>query len=82
MVANHKQNNGIKSCIEFGSNIGANLKAIQTLLPNVEISAIEINHCACENYLKKFIKPENILINRFWTIYPQKNMILHLSRVY
>lgn len=52
--------NGIKSCIEFGSNIGANLKAIQTLLPNVEISAIEINHCACENYLKKFIKPENI----------------------
>lgn len=34
---------GIKSVIEFGSNIGMNLLAIRNLLPDVELSAIEIN---------------------------------------
>lgn len=33
----------IKSVIEFGSNIGLNLKAIANLLPEAELSAIEIN---------------------------------------
>lgn len=39
---------GISSCIEFGSNIGLNLKAIKTLLPHCELSAIEINSKAVE----------------------------------
>lgn len=52
--------NGIKSCIEFGANIGINLMAIKTLLPKCELSAIEINHNACEKYLSKFLKGENI----------------------
>ncbi len=33
----------VKSCIEFGANIGMNLKAIQLLYPNIEASGIEIN---------------------------------------
>ena len=33
----------IHSVIEFGSNIGSNLKAIQHFLPDAELSAIEIN---------------------------------------
>ncbi|MFA4848761.1 MAG: pseudaminic acid biosynthesis-associated methylase [Methanoregula sp.] len=33
----------VKSVIEFGANIGGNLIAIQQLLPNAELSAIEIN---------------------------------------
>lgn len=37
---------GIKTCIEFGANIGMNLKAIQLLFPNVDLSAIEINSAA------------------------------------
>ncbi len=41
----------IKNVLEFGSNIGLNLKAIRTLLPYVECSAIEINHKAA-NILK------------------------------
>lgn len=41
-----KSTGGVKSCIEFGSNIGLNLKAIQCLIPNIECSAIEINHKA------------------------------------
>jgi len=36
----------ISSAIEFGSNIGLNLKAVQRLLPSVELSAIEINEFA------------------------------------
>ena len=51
---------GVKSCIEFGANIGANLKAIKTLIPHMDIAAIEINHMACQGYLKKFLSPENI----------------------
>jgi pseudaminic acid biosynthesis-associated methylase len=47
-----KQTRGVKSVIEFGSNIGNNLRAIQTLLPYADLSAIEINASAVE-HLKK-----------------------------
>lgn len=33
----------IESCIEFGANIGLNLKALKTLYPNLSLGAIEIN---------------------------------------
>lgn len=33
----------LKSCIEFGANIGMNLKALKLLYPAIELSAIEIN---------------------------------------
>lgn len=36
----------ITSIIEFGSNIGLNLHALEILLPESEISAIEINEKA------------------------------------
>lgn len=45
----------IDSCIEFGSNIGLNLIAIQRLLPSCECSAVEINHKAVQ-ILKKNVK--------------------------
>jgi len=37
----------VKSVIEFGSNIGLNLIAIKRLIPESELSAIEINEKAC-----------------------------------
>jgi len=37
----------ISSCLEFGANIGMNLRAIQLLLPNIAMKAIEINAQAC-----------------------------------
>jgi pseudaminic acid biosynthesis-associated methylase len=43
---------GIKSVIEYGSNIGLNLIAIHQLLPDAELSAVEINGKAI-NELKK-----------------------------
>ena len=36
----------VESVIEFGANIGLNLIAVKSLLPNTEISAIEINQKA------------------------------------
>lgn len=41
-------NSKINSVLEFGSNIGNNLKAINTLIPNVQCSAIEINKTAVD----------------------------------
>lgn len=38
----------VNSVIEFGSNIGLNLRAIKQLLPSVNLSAIEINKLATE----------------------------------
>ena len=43
-----ERTSGINSVIEFGSNIGLNLKALKKLLPEAEFSAIEINMDAVE----------------------------------
>lgn len=39
---------GVKSVIEFGANIGLNLRAYRRLLPQAELSAIELNPTAVE----------------------------------
>lgn len=38
----------VSSAIEFGANVGLNLKAMKTLLPALKCAAIEINHKAAE----------------------------------
>lgn len=38
----------LRDVIEFGSNIGLNLKAIRTLIPEIDCSAVEINSKAAE----------------------------------
>ena len=50
---------GIQSCIEFGANIGMNLKAIQLLHPTIDASAIEINAAAAAQ-LREVITPDNV----------------------
>lgn len=47
---------GIRSVIEFGSNIGNNLQAIKALIPDCELSAIEINRKAVEILKKQDVK--------------------------
>ena len=37
------QARGLQSCIEFGANIGMNLRALQLLFPQLDAHAIEIN---------------------------------------
>lgn len=38
-----RRTKNVRSVIEFGANIGLNLKAIMKLLPNADLSALEIN---------------------------------------
>lgn len=39
---------GVESCIEYGSNIGLNLKAIKMLCHTMDLHAVEINDTAVE----------------------------------
>jgi pseudaminic acid biosynthesis-associated methylase len=49
----------IESCIEFGANIGMNLKALKLLYPSIKLNAIEINENAA-NSLGDFIGKDNV----------------------
>jgi spore coat polysaccharide biosynthesis protein SpsF len=49
----------INSCIEFGANIGMNLRALKLLHPAMTQSAIEINRDAA-NQLGEFIGPSEV----------------------
>ena len=48
-----------KTCIEFGANIGMNLRALKLLHPELKMNAIEINQQAAEQ-LSNVISDENI----------------------
>lgn len=54
-----KNANKPKSCIEFGSNIGMNLKALKLLYPEILLKGIEINVKACKE-LENIIGKENV----------------------
>jgi len=76
---------GVKSLIEFGANIGMNLHAIRTLLPNVELSAIEINQHAVSE-LNKFenisVYPQSILAfspSKTWDMVLIKGVLIHIN---
>lgn len=60
-----------KSLIEFGANIGMNLRAISMLFPGIELSAIEINKQAAEE-LGKLMQPENLFIGSILEYAPVK----------
>lgn len=51
-----KTDSKIASVIEFGANIGLNLKAIEQLLPNAELNAIEINKKAAAKLQESIAK--------------------------
>lgn len=76
---------GVHSLIEFGANIGMNLHAIQTLLPHVELAAIEINKHAVSE-LNKFqnitVYPQSILDfapARTWDMVLIKGVLIHIN---
>jgi pseudaminic acid biosynthesis-associated methylase len=54
-----KQAGKIESCIEFGANIGMNLKALNLLFPDIGLKAIEINETAAKS-LGEFIGEGNV----------------------
>lgn len=50
---------GLSSCIEFGANVGMNLRALKLLFPQQEQYAVEINHAAV-GQLSTAIPAENV----------------------
>jgi pseudaminic acid biosynthesis-associated methylase len=50
---------GLGSCLEFGANIGMNLKALKLLYPSLEQHAVEINADAARE-LGRTIPPANV----------------------
>ncbi len=49
----------IDSCLEFGANVGMNLRALRLLFPNMNISGIEINPEATK-HLIEFLGEKNV----------------------
>jgi len=77
----------INSLIEFGANRGLNIEAIKKLLPELEVSAVEINNLAVEE-LRKIegmeleIYPQSILdfnTIRVWDFVLIKGVLIHIN---
>ena len=76
----------LASCIEFGANIGMNLKALQLLYPQQEQHAIEINPQAAAE-LCKLIPAANVhqssildfVPQRTWDLALIKGVLIHIN---
>jgi pseudaminic acid biosynthesis-associated methylase len=77
---------GVKSAIEFGANIGLNLRALRALLPDVSLDAIEINETAVQQ-LRAWggvnrIHHDSILNfvpDRTWDLALIKGVLIHIN---
>lgn len=76
----------INSCIEFGANIGMNLRALKLLHPELNLNAIEINQQAAKQ-LSEIIDKENVFIGSIFD-YPAdrdfdlsfiKGVLIHIN---
>lgn len=73
-------------CVEFGANIGMNLKALKLLYPSMEQHAIEINEAAAAE-LAKVVPPSNIqnvsILEfdpfRTWDLVLIKGVLIHIN---
>lgn len=68
-----KQAGQISSCIEFGANIGMNLKALQLLYPGIRMNAVEINPDATKQ-LNALIGERNVFHGSIFD-YPAKEKV-------
>ena len=76
----------INSCIEFGANIGMNLKALKLLRPSIDLHAIEINADAAKQ-LATVIPPTNVhnssildfTPTRQWDLALIKGVLIHIN---
>jgi spore coat polysaccharide biosynthesis protein SpsF len=81
-----RQARGIGSCIEFGANIGMNLKALQLLHPGLDSHAIEINSAAAEQ-LGRLVPPSQVhnlsILDfspvRHWDLALIKGVLIHIK---
>lgn len=75
----------VKSVIEFGANIGLNLRAIKTILPEVNLAAVEINKKAVlelKNWGEAEVFDQSILDYvpyKTWDFVLVKGVLIHLN---
>ena len=67
------------SLIEFGANIGMNLRAIQLLFPNIELYGVEINKSASEE-LAKYIGDKNTFNGSIFDYFPNQKFNVSLIK--
>jgi spore coat polysaccharide biosynthesis protein SpsF len=76
----------INSCIEFGANIGMNLKALKSLYPSMKQQAIEINEDAAKE-LSQWVGESNVFTESIINWEPQatvdmtliKGVLIHIN---
>ena len=81
-----KSTNSLENCIEFGANIGMNIKALKQLFPQLSFHAVEINKKASK-LLGEVIPEENIFqqsILNFdseekWDLAIVKGVLIHIN---
>lgn len=81
-----KTTKGIENCIEFGANIGMNLKAIKLLFPKLVQHAIEINSDAAQ-VLRETISHEHVYSTsildfsseELWDLAFIKGVLIHIN---
>lgn len=77
---------GIDTCIEFGANIGMNIKALRLLHPAIEAHGIEINSQAADR-LAELIPPDHVHRtsildfepSRTWNLVLIKGVLIHIN---
>lgn len=69
----------IETVIEFGANIGMNLKALSLLRPGISLSGVEINKDAAK-ILEELIGEENTYLESILTFVPKKKSDLVLLK--
>ena len=82
-----KTSSDISNCLEFGANIGMNLKALKLLYPSMDQYALEINKKAVsilsETISNKNIFNESILDfkpKRKWDLVLIKGVLIHINQ--
>lgn len=73
------QAGNIKSCLEFGANIGMNLKALQLLYPGMDLKGIEINPVASK-MLGELIGNQNVFEGSIFDFETKEKVELSLIR--
>jgi len=81
-----KQAGKPSSILEFGANIGMNLRAIKLLFPNIEASGIELNETAASQ-LSDFLGAHNVFngsifeypVNKTFDVALIKGVLIHIN---
>lgn len=76
----------VNTCLEFGANVGMNLKALKLLFPKIELNAIEISQDAV-NLLGECVEREKIFqgsifdypVNKKVDLVLMKTVLIHIN---